>query len=228
MRKSSLIAKTSRPKDTVRWECKAYSVENGNRAYFPAKKDREGSCKWSKSESWHCGRLPSYRYWSSAPCLLLSHTLPILCSLCHFLLIDHQPEIRGWFPLETIMGMQSYCGMKDAVIVFHSIYSIPTLQLKDSLLPITTHGGLSTCWRPVTSLEVANFPKCLTICSVLLTTCLCCQSHGRKKIKALHIFVNGICWDDINHTDRELSIFKWMYELNTRAVNGLCFWSLLS
>lgn len=177
MRKSSLIARTARPKDTVRWECKAYCVENGNWAYFPAKKDGEGSCKWSKGESWHCGKLASYMYWSSAPCLLLSHILPILCFLCHSLLIDRQLLIRGWFPIRNHYGNAELLldeGCSDSVLLQF------TLELKDSLLSVTTHGGLSAHWRPVTSLKVANFPKCLTICSVLLTMCLCCQSRGGK------------------------------------------------
>lgn len=68
--------------------------------------------------------------------------------------------------------------MKDAKSDYVSLHL--TLEMKDSLLSFTTCGGLSTCWRPVTSLNVADFPKCLTICSVLLTMCLCCQSHRGK------------------------------------------------
>lgn len=124
-----------------------------------------------------CGKLSSYIYWSSAPCLLLSHALPILCSLCYSLLIDHQLQIWGWLPIRNHHGNAELL-LNEGCSGCLSLHF--TLELKDSLLPITTHGVLSACWRPVTSLKVANFPECLTICSVLLTMCLCCQSRGGK------------------------------------------------
>lgn len=145
-----------------------------------------------------------------------------LCCLCHSLLIDHQLQKIGWLTVTDHHGnTELLLYVKDANSDCASLHL--TLEMKDSLLSFTARGGLSTCWRPVTSLNVADFPKCLTICSVLLTMCLCCQSHRGKKSKGFIFFVNGICWDDINHSDSEPSTHKWMRALNTRIVKGPLF-----
>lgn len=115
------------------------------------------------------------------------HHIPILCSSCHSLLIDHQLQIRGSL---TIRGRHG-----NAELLLHE-------RCKDWLCFTPSHsgnegqssfsyycGGLSTHWRPVTSLNVADFPKCLTICSVLLTMCLCCQSHRGEKNQSTSYFL---------------------------------------
>lgn len=165
-------------------------------------------------------------YWSTVPCLLSRSRLPFSVPCAILYLRDHQLQIRGWLTISDHHG--------NAELLLYErykewLYFTPSRSGNEGQPSFNCYlSWFKYLLKASDYFSCSRFPKCLTICSVPLTMCLCCQSHKGKKSKCFIFFVNGICWDDINHTDRELSTHEWMHALNIRAVNRPCFWSLLS